>query len=106
MPFGLNCASEIYQRVMSRMVEEIECAEFIVDDILVWVSTLKEHDERLKKVLNRTRKNNLKLSFEKCEFRKQEITNVGFVLSSEGLKADPEKIRAMTEMTPPKTGRS
>ncbi|XP_056016955.1 uncharacterized protein K02A2.6-like [Ostrea edulis] len=101
MPFGLNCASEIYQSVMSRMVEDIEGAEVIVDDILIWGRTLKEHDQRLKKVLNRTREYNLKLSADKCEFRKQEITHVGHVLSSEGLKADPEKIRAVTEMIPP-----
>ena len=101
MPFGLNCASEIYQSVMSRMVEDIEGAEVIVDDILVWGRTLKEHDQRLQKVLNRTREYNLKLSSEKCEFRKQEITYVGHVLSSDGLKADPEKIRAVTQMKPP-----
>lgn len=101
MPFGLNCASEIYQSVMSRMVEDIDGAEVIVDDILVWGETLKEHDERLKKVLERAKDYNLKLSSEKCEFRRKEVTYVGHVLSSEGLKADPEKIRAVTEMTPP-----
>lgn len=101
MPFGLNCASEIYKSVMSRMVEDIDGAEVIVEYILVWGENLTEHDERLKKVLERARDYNLKLSTEKCEFRRKEVTYVGHVLSSEGLKADPEKIRAVTEMTPP-----
>ena len=51
--------------------------------------------------MNRVGEYDLKLSLEKCEFRKQEITYVRHVLRSEGLKADPEKIRAVTEMTPP-----
>jgi hypothetical protein len=41
MPFGMNCASEIYQSVMSRMVEDIEDMKVIVDDILVWDRTLR-----------------------------------------------------------------
>ena len=51
--------------------------------------------------MNRTGEYDLKLSLEKCEFRKQEITYGRHLLRSEGLKADPEKIRAVTEMTPP-----
>jgi hypothetical protein len=83
------------------MVEDIEGAEVIVDDILVWGRTLREHDQRLRKVLNRTREYNLKLSADKCDFRKQEITYVGHVLSCDGLKADLEKVRAVMDMKPP-----
>ena len=34
---------------MSEMIEDIEGAEVIIDDILIWGSTLEEHDQRLKK---------------------------------------------------------
>ena len=61
-------------------------------------SDYKEHDQRLKKVLDRAREYNLKLGAGKYEIRKSEVTYVGYRLTSEGLKSDPEKIRAIEKM--------
>ena len=56
LPFGIKCASELYQSIMSEMIEDIEGAEVIMDDILVWGTTIEEHDRRLKIVLDKARK--------------------------------------------------
>ena len=37
----------------------------------------------------------------KCRIRQGEAPYVGYVLSKEGLKPDPEKIRAVQQMQPP-----
>ena len=37
----------------------------------------------------------------KCKIKQEEVPNVGHVLSKDGLKPDPEKIRAVKEMKPP-----
>ena len=42
---------------------------------------------------------NLKLNKQKCEVQKTELTYVGHRLTSEGVRADHEKIRAVVEMT-------
>lgn len=55
----------------------------------------------LKKVEERARDFSLKSSFEKCEFNRQEKTYAGHVLCCERLNADLQKIRAVTEITPP-----
>ncbi|CAC5360352.1 unnamed protein product [Mytilus coruscus] len=47
-PFGIKSIPEIFQRVMTEIMENIEGAEVIVDDILIWGSTIQEHDKRLK----------------------------------------------------------
>ena len=52
-PFGIKSILEMYQRCMSEMVEDIPGVEVIVDDILVWGSTVEEHDERLQMTLDR-----------------------------------------------------
>lgn len=70
LPFGIKSAPEVFQKVISQMVLGIEGAEAILDDILVWESNQEEHDARLKTVLERAMEYNLKLSAEKCEFRK------------------------------------
>ncbi|CAC5398870.1 unnamed protein product [Mytilus coruscus] len=84
------------------MVSDIEETEAIIDDILIWESDQKEHDMRLKQVLDRAREYNLKLrmlSAGKCEISKPEVTYVGHRLTSESVKPDPEKIRAVNKMS-------
>ena len=101
LPFGIKSAPEVFQKVISQMVSDIDGAEAIIDDILVWGSNQEEHDARLKKVLERAEKYNLKLSAEKCEFRKSEVTYVGHRLTAKGVKPDPEKVRAVNNMLKP-----
>ncbi|CAC5402739.1 unnamed protein product [Mytilus coruscus] len=56
---------------------------------------------RHKQVLDRSRDYNLKLSAGKYEISKPEVTYVGHRLTSEGVKLDPEKIRAVNKMSKP-----
>ena len=83
---------------MSEMIEDLEGAEVIVDDIIVWGQNVQEHDKKLKCVLERVEENNLKLNLSKCRFRKEEVIYVGHKISKNGLEADPEKIRAVKDM--------
>ena len=105
--FGIKSAPEVFQRYISQMLEgipgaqPIAGADSIVDDILVWGTTGQEHDERLRQVLERARDYNLKLNRKKSQVRKDEVTYIGHVISKEGVKPDPEKVRAIVEMKPP-----
>ena len=83
------------------MFEDIEGVEVVVDDILVWGTNEAKHDSRLIKVLDRARLRNLKLNKTKCQFKKQEIAYLGHVLTKDGLKPDPKKTQAISEMIPP-----
>ena len=102
-PFGIKSIPEIYQKCMVEMLEDIPGVEVIVDDILVWGSTIQEHDERLKMTLDRIRENNVKLSENKCQYRKDEIDYVGHTVCQQGLKASEEKIRATRDMKQPQS---
>lgn len=87
--------------MISQIVSDIEGAEAIIDDNLVWGSNQEEDDARLKRVLEKAMEYNLKLGLEKCEFRKPEVTYVGQRLTSKGVKPDPENIRAVRNMVKP-----
>nr|XP_039259727.1 uncharacterized protein K02A2.6-like [Styela clava] len=69
LPMGISSTSEVFQRIMTQIFENIEGVEVIIDDILVWGSTLEEHDQRLSIVLEKIRQSNLKLNRDKCKFR-------------------------------------
>ena len=89
---------------MSEMFEDIEGVEVIVDDLLIWGETEMEHDERLRKVLERTCLRNLKLNKEKSQkINLSEIHYIRHILNKEGLKPDPEKVKAICMMKSPES---
>ena len=101
LPFGIKSAPELYQRTMNEMLEGIDKAYAIMDDILIAGKDTKEHDEVLRQVLTRAQNQNLKLNFDKVKIRKCEVPYVGHLITSRGLKPDPEKVRAVMEMPAP-----
>ncbi|XP_054864601.1 uncharacterized protein K02A2.6-like [Amphiprion ocellaris] len=101
MPFGISSAPEIFHRTMEHMIEGIEGVRVYVDDIILWGSTLEQHNERLNKVLQRVKQYGLKLNRAKCQFGVTEITFLGDKLTAEGIEPDKDKIRAILEMPRP-----
>ncbi|KAA0714109.1 Retrovirus-related Pol polyprotein from transposon opus [Triplophysa tibetana] len=101
LPFGISSASEVFQRAVVQMIEDLDGVINIVDDLLVWGETVREHDARLKKLLQRAREYNLKLNKKKCQIRTSQIKYIGHVLTAEGLKPDEEKVRAVVQLPPP-----
>ncbi len=67
MPFGINSASEVFQRSMEPIFTDYPCA-VIVDYILVGGRTVKEHHDNLERVLERAKQVNLRLNPLKCKF--------------------------------------
>lgn len=56
-----------------------------IDETIIHGKCLRQHNERLRKVLSRFRKYNLKLNLRKCHFLKPEIPFLGHKLTSEGI---------------------
>ena len=101
LPFGLNSANEIFQKKMTEKFEGYEGVLVIFDDILVFAETFDEHVKRLQRVLERCEEVGIKLNEKKCHFLCKEVKYIGHVITPEGVKPDPEKIKAITEMPPP-----
>ena len=101
MPFGITSAQEIFHKRINEAFEDLEGVETDIDDILVWGTNTKEHDECLRKVLNRCYAINLTLNEKKCQFNKEEITYLGHKLTQNGVQPDQEKIKAIAAMPPP-----
>ncbi|MCG8034498.1 MAG: DDE-type integrase/transposase/recombinase, partial [Candidatus Thiodiazotropha taylori] len=104
MPFGLCNAPATFQRLMERAMGDLNLRDCLIylDDIIIFSDTFESHLERLEAVFQRLQTYNLKLKASKCEFFRKEVTYLGHVVSEEGIKTDPEKIRALTEWPKPK----
>ncbi|CAC5373956.1 unnamed protein product [Mytilus coruscus] len=101
MPFGIKSAQKVFQKRVSQLFENLKGVETDIDDILVWGTTRKEHDDRLRSVLYRCQEVGITLNAEKCKFRVKEVTYIGHILSADGVRPDQEKIRAIKEMPAP-----
>ena len=65
LPFGIQSAPEVFQNCMSELFADVDGVKVIVDDLLIWGKDDDEHDARLKQVLDRARKVNLKFNAKK-----------------------------------------
>ncbi len=101
MPFGLNVAPEIFQRRMTQLFERVEGVQVVMDDILIYGATEQQHYERVIQVLDILEKAHVTLNKDKCKFKQHEVKYLGHVLTKDGLKCDPEKVRAILEMPEP-----
>jgi hypothetical protein len=70
MPFGLTNALAIFVDTMNKVFHDY-LDQFIVvfiDDILIYSRTSEEHEEHLRKALERLRREKLYAKLEKCKF--------------------------------------
>ena len=101
VPMGINIGPEEFQRKINETLHGLEGVKAIMDDILVYGKTQKEHDERLKAVLDRIRESGLKLNKDKCFLRETEVKYFGHIVSEHGIKPSPDKIEAIKNMPAP-----
>nr|GEU34859.1 putative reverse transcriptase domain-containing protein [Tanacetum cinerariifolium] len=104
MPFGPTNAPTIFMDLMNRMCRPMLDKSVIVfiDDILVYSKSKKEHEAHLREVLETLRKERLYVKFTKCKFSLQEIQFLGHVVTYEGIKVNPAKIKAVMNWQTPK----
>ena len=55
------------------------------------------------RVFNNLREEKFLINLKKCSFVKEELVHLGFVVSVEGLKIDPKKVKAILEWPTPKS---
>jgi hypothetical protein len=99
MSFGQTNAPAIFMDTMNRVFHDYLDLFTVVfiDDILIYSRTPEEHEEHLRKALERLWRKKLHAKLEKCEFWLDSMSFLGHVISSEGVAVDPEKVKVVVE---------
>jgi hypothetical protein len=73
------------------------------DDILIYSKSWEDHVRHVDRVLQLLKEKQLYAKPSKCFFGVKEVEYLGHIVSHEGVKVDPNKIKAMMDWTIPKT---
>ena len=101
LPVGLSCASEVFQNAIQQALQGLNGVRNIADDIIVWGKTQAQHDKNLEALLQRLVIKKLTLNLEKCKFNQPSLWFYGYILSKDGLSADPKKVEAIKNFKTP-----
>ena len=99
--FGVNAASEIFQKTIADILHGIKNARNLSDDIIIHGRTQTEHDAALKATLARLQSHGAKLNKEKCQFSTKKLTFFGHVFGEKGVSVDPSKVKTIQDTAPP-----
>lgn len=104
LPFGLCAAPATFQKIMDGLRRELSSCSFCyLDDFVIGSSDEESHLADIEEFMRTLVKYGLKLKAEKCEFGKDEIKYLGFLISEAGIRPDPKNIDKIRDFQPPKT---
>ena len=104
MQFGLTNAPSTFQSLMNSIFSPF-LRKFVLvfsDDILIYSKSWEEHASHVEKVLKLLKEHPLYVNPSKCAFGVQEVEYLGHIVSHEGVKVDPNKIKVVMELSIPK----
>ena len=104
IPFGLTNAPATCQALVNNVLRSHLDRTVIayLDDILIYSDDKTQHIQHVQEVLGCLSQAGLLLKTEKCEFHKESVEFLGFVVSTKGVHMSPEKIKAIEEWPTPK----
>ena len=99
MPFGLTNAPATFQRLMERVLAGLQwqiCLVYI-DDVIIFSETFEDHLAHLSTVFERLTEAGLKLKPKKCFLFQVQVKYLGHIVSRNGIKTDPEKVKSVSK---------
>ena len=103
MPIGIKNVGATYQRMIQTCLEKqiSKTVEAYVDDVVIKPRHVETLIDDLRLTFDNLRTYDFKLNPEKCVFGVPTGKLLGFIVSNRGIKANPAKIRALSQLATP-----
>ncbi|XP_071926285.1 uncharacterized protein [Coffea arabica] len=104
MPFGLKNAGATYQRLVNKLFKNQigRNMEVYVDDMLVKSRTQEQFINNLREIFDVLRSSRMRLNPKKCTFGVRSGKFLRYMISKNGIRANPDKVKAIMDMAPPR----
>ena len=104
LPMGLTNAPATFQHLMHQTFRDLldRCVLVFLDDIVIYSSTLEQHEQDVRAVLSRLQQNQLFAKKSKCELFMHEIEFLGHHVGRDGLRVMADKVKAVQEWPTPR----
>lgn len=99
--YGLSSSPGIFQRIMASLLKDIPNVQVFLDDIILASQDIKTHLLLIEEVFKKLQDAGLKLKENKCFFMLNEVKYLGYIISKDGIKVDPEKVDAVVKIASP-----
>ena len=105
MPFRATVAGDIFQRKLDSIFLNLDNVMIIADDIMVigYQEDEWSHDKAFTQLLETAKNNNIKLNFDKIQYKQEEVEFFGKTYMKQGCKPSDAKDKDITEIPKPTT---
>ena len=101
MPFCITIAGDVFQQKLDQCFSHLKNAIIIADDIMVIRKNKKAHDLALTTLLDTARECNVRLNYDKLQYKKTEVNFFGETYMMDGHKPAQTKVSAINSMPEP-----
>ena len=99
MPFGLKNVGSTYQRMMTKMFEQLgKNVEVHIDDMVMKSKLVSEHVKDLTSIFEILREHKLRLNASKCSFGVGSGKFLGYMVTHRGIEVNPDQIKAINNL--------
>ena len=105
LPFGVTNGASAFQRVIDKFIKwhNLKKVYAYLDDLTITGCTLEEHDLNLKTLLKAAKQDGLTFNQKKSKLRQKVIYLLGYEITYNNVKPDPNRLKPLLEVAPPTT---
>ncbi len=97
MPFGLMNSQDTFQRMMDRILLNVDNVRCYVDDVVIFSKNTEEHAIHLENVFRILENNGLRLKVKKCSLMQPSVELLGHYVDENGVHVDQQKVERVRD---------
>jgi hypothetical protein len=103
LPMGIKPATDIFQQCMGALFFDMPVVVIFIDDTIVFgYADFGSHQVDVMEVLRRLQQAGTQVNPDKCKWFQTAVTYLGFRITREGIKPQPDKIQGILNMQRPR----
>jgi hypothetical protein len=105
LPFGWVNSPFWFQRFTQTCITNpsCECCQTYINDVVKFSKEVDDHFQHIRQVLTRCRELGVWLKMSKCSFFAHEMEYLGHIISADGIRMNPNKVKAILKVKTPQT---